>query len=375
VSAGLPNPPNRELGDPLPNAAVKAVGYLRRSTERQEQSLGDQRAAIEAYALDHGYTVLRFYVDDAVSGTESSRRRAFQQMIADAQKPRRDFDLILVYDVKRFGRVDNDEAGHYRWLLRKRGVQVVYTAEGFVGTSIDDLLRPVKQWQAREESKDLSKLSIRGMLSRLRRDQRMGFWLGGFPPHGYDLWYETDTGRFRFTVRYMQDGTKLLLDSRGVEIETLPRRQPHIVVRTDRCRLVPSSTDRVAVVQRVFRMVGHERVPVERVARTLNSEGVATSRGPGWSDWCSGMWGSNVLRTMLSNPAYCGDLAWNKRTLARFHRVGLNGAEERTDAAFRRTSPNPRAIWIVTRDTHEPLVSRADWELAHEMLRHRSRRL
>jgi len=30
----------------------------------------------------------------------------------------------------------------------------------------DDLLRPVKQWQARQELKDLSKVAIRGLLSK-----------------------------------------------------------------------------------------------------------------------------------------------------------------------------------------------------------------
>jgi hypothetical protein len=35
-------------------------------------------------------------------------------MIADAQKPGQHWKTILVYDVKRFGRLDNDEAGYYR---------------------------------------------------------------------------------------------------------------------------------------------------------------------------------------------------------------------------------------------------------------------
>ena len=35
-----------------------AVGYLRRSTDRQEQSIGDQRTAIERYAKERGFEVL-----------------------------------------------------------------------------------------------------------------------------------------------------------------------------------------------------------------------------------------------------------------------------------------------------------------------------
>jgi DNA invertase Pin-like site-specific DNA recombinase len=58
-------------------------------------------------------------------------------MIQDAQRSDCGFRTILVYDIKRFGRVDNDEAGHYRWLLRQAGVRVVYVAEGFGGGSTD----------------------------------------------------------------------------------------------------------------------------------------------------------------------------------------------------------------------------------------------
>jgi len=148
-------------------AANRAVGYVRRSTDRQEQSIPDQQKAISAYASEMELKLVKFYVDDAISGTSTLGRRAFQQMIADAEKPARPFGKIVVYDVKRFGRIDNDEAGYYRHRLRTNGVEVLYVSENFNGDSTDDLLRPVKQWQARQESKDLSKVTIRGLLSNM----------------------------------------------------------------------------------------------------------------------------------------------------------------------------------------------------------------
>ena len=66
----------------------------------------------------------------------------------------------MVYDVKSFGRLDNDEAGFYRHKLKMCGVNILYATENFNGDYTDDLLRPVKQWQARQESKDLSKVTI-----------------------------------------------------------------------------------------------------------------------------------------------------------------------------------------------------------------------
>src|SRR5207245_3101927 len=110
-----------------------AVGYLRRSTNRQEQSIGDQKVAIERHAREERYASLRCYTDDAISGTSADAGKAFQQLLLDAQSDTCDFRAVLVYDIKRFGRVDNDEAGHYRYLLRKNRVDVVYVSEGFQG--------------------------------------------------------------------------------------------------------------------------------------------------------------------------------------------------------------------------------------------------
>src|SRR5437867_12288655 len=90
-----------------PDHALRpAVGYLRRSTNRQEQSIGDQKAAIERHAREQGYAILRFYTDDAISGTSTDARRAFQKPLQDAQSDACDFRAVLVYDIKRFGRVD-----------------------------------------------------------------------------------------------------------------------------------------------------------------------------------------------------------------------------------------------------------------------------
>ena len=46
-----------------------AVGYLRRSTDRQEQSIPDQRKAIERYAAEHDFELTRFFVDVRTNAT------------------------------------------------------------------------------------------------------------------------------------------------------------------------------------------------------------------------------------------------------------------------------------------------------------------
>ena len=152
--------------------------------------------------------------------------------------------------MKRFGRIDNDEAGYYRHTLRQHGVEVLYVTENFSGDGTDDLIRPVKQWQAREESKDLSKVTIRGLLTK----SETGTWMGGVPPYGYDLRYESYSAEFLMHVRYARDGSKQIFDEQGQLQRTLPRGESLAMSRRDCCRLVPSEEPRIDVVREIFRL-------------------------------------------------------------------------------------------------------------------------
>jgi site-specific DNA recombinase len=346
-----------------PAPSRTAVGYVRRSTDRQEQSIPDQKKAIERYAAENSIDLSRFFVDDAISGTSVHRRPAFQQMVREAQRERRAFSYVIVYDVKRFGRLGNDEAGYYRHILSTHGVEVIYVGENFSGDSTDDLLRPVKQWQAREESKDLSKVTIRGLLSRIEG----GFWNGGTPPYGYDLRYESPgeaSGAFLFTLRFQPDGTKLLLDLDGSTHRTLERGERLQVSKRDRCRLSLSTIERVDTVRRIYEMSAVDGMGLRAIASTLNTEGVPSPRGPEWSHIYSGTWGASTVRSILTNRLYVGDMVWNRRTDARFFKIAAGRASERREVYGARLVPNPKEDWINIPKAHPGIVSHQLFEAA-----------
>lgn len=351
--------------------AHAAVGYARRSTDKQEQSIPDQQRAIERYCADNGLTIQRWFIDDAISGTRASNRPAFQEMLNAAGSSSRDFGSVVVYDVKRFGRLDNDEAGFYRHTLRQHGVEVLYVAEGFAGfgesCDTDDLLRPVKQWQARQESKDLSKVTIRGQLTKADT----GSWMGGVSPHGYDLRYTNERGEFLFTIRFMPDGTKEQRGSDGRITRVLDRGEKMNISKRDRGQLVLGDPERVETIKTIFRLYTEERRGLSAVASYLNMHTIATPRGPGWSHIYCGKWRDSTVRSILVNPIYCGDMVWNRRTDARFHRIELvdgNGRPvERREVHGARLVPNDKNNWVVVRDTHEALIPRRTWEQAQSI--------
>ena len=67
--------------------AVTAL-YCRLSRDDELQgdsnSIINQKKILQKYALEHGYTNFRFYIDDGISGT-TFNRPGFQQMIADIE--------------------------------------------------------------------------------------------------------------------------------------------------------------------------------------------------------------------------------------------------------------------------------------------------
>src|SRR3989449_355632 len=345
-----------------PDVALRpAVGYLRRSTNRQEQSLEDQEAAVTRYAAMHGYQILDWYKDDAISGASVDARGGFKRMLGDAKSPTRNWRYLLVFDVSRFSRGGLDEAGHLRYELRKAGVDIVYCSEHFTGNDSDEIVLGLKQWQAVQFVRDLSKVTIRGLVSHTQA----GSWGGGLAPYGFDLEYSDGTGRPYQRVRFMPNGEKQVFSVEGALVRTVPRGEHLSTAKSDRARLVPSAPDRVRTVQRIFEMYTDLGMGLRAIASHLNQEGIPS---PGCANPKANLdrtWCLSSVRGILNNSVYTGDLTWNKRTQGKFHRIA-NGQAQKRETLHRAVEKNGKQDWIVVSGAHEPLVARDLFRRAHE---------
>lgn len=193
--------------------------------------------------------------------------------------------------------------------------------------------------------------------------------MGGTPPYGYDLRYENANGKFLFILRYMPDGSKQLLNEKGNLIRTLARGESLNISKRDQAKLTLSDPERVKVVKRIFQMYAEQGKGYKSLADTLNQQGVPTPRGPQWSHIYSGFWTDSTVRAILVNPIYAGDMVWNRRTDARFHRISKGQAVDRKDVHGARLVPNSKTDWIVVRDAHPPLISRRLFEQAKQRLK------
>ena len=102
---------------------LRAVEYVRMSTEHQQYSTENQADKIREYAARRGIDIVRTYVDAGKSGLRMDGRDGLQQLIKDVESGTADFTIILVYDVSRWGRFqDADESAYYEYRCRRAGI-------------------------------------------------------------------------------------------------------------------------------------------------------------------------------------------------------------------------------------------------------------
>ena len=89
----------------------RAVIYARFSGENPHQeSIEAQVAECTAYCQRQNYIIVKTYVDEALSGTESTKRKSYNAMLADARKGI--FDVVIFHKIDRNAR---NEIDYYRF--------------------------------------------------------------------------------------------------------------------------------------------------------------------------------------------------------------------------------------------------------------------
>jgi DNA invertase Pin-like site-specific DNA recombinase len=81
------------------------------STDLQQYSIVNQQPAIADYAAQHNDEIVKSYLDAAKSGLDIKGRPGLQSLIDDVLNGAVDFQVVIVFDVSRWGRFqDSDEA-------------------------------------------------------------------------------------------------------------------------------------------------------------------------------------------------------------------------------------------------------------------------
>jgi len=298
----MPEPNSSPPNEPAP---LRAAEYVRMSTEHQQYSTQNQADKIREYAQRRGIQIVRTYADEGKSGLRIDGRQALQQLIKDVESGAADFQIILVYDVSRWGRFqDADESAYYEYVCRRAGIQVAYCAEQFEndGSPVSTIVKGVKRAMAGEYSRELSAKVFAGQCRLIE----LGFRQGG--PAGYGL-------------------RRVLIDQSGALKAELARGE-HKSLQTDRVILQPGPDTEVATVNQIYRWFVDDNLTESEIAVRLNAEGIRTDLGRDWT--------RASVREVVSNEKYIGNNIYNRRSFKlKKHRV-VNSPDMwiRKDGAF-----------------------------------------
>lgn len=151
---------------------INAVSYARfSSTNQREASIEIQQESIARYCKDNNITLIREYVDRAMSAT-SDNRPSFQKMIKDAESGM--FSFVIVYNSSRFCRNVQDHL-KYRSILESYGVRLICVNENFdESTPEGDLMANFMMSINQFYSKDLGRKTYLGCLKTAKECKHVG---------------------------------------------------------------------------------------------------------------------------------------------------------------------------------------------------------
>lgn len=225
---------------------VKAVLYARVSTDAQaeddRQSLPVQREEFLTRCTERGYEAAEVFVD-VQSGREVDRK-AYQRLLAAAG--RREFDVIVVTFLDRFGRDEWEIMGALRD-LRRLGIEI----DAIHDDTSEFIMVALSAWKAGAESKRIGERVKATMQRAVREGKPMGQFPYGYRRHRDD------------------DGFHML---------------PH--------------PDHAPVVREIYRLYVVEALSMAQIQRHLNAEGIPGPR--------SATWTVETVRNVLARPTYTG---------------------------------------------------------------------
>ena len=227
-------------------------GYCRYSSHMQdEKSIEQQKMEIEEYANRNNIQIIKYYCDEAKSGTKNDRD-GFQNMISDACKSK-EIECVLVWKTDRFARNTQDSL-MYRNKLKKHGTKLISISQPIDDSSPEGKLMSIML-------AGMDEYYSENLASNIRRAQKLKAksyeFNGGTAPLGFDI-----------------------VDK-------------HYVI----------NEKEATIVKKIFNMYisGYGLLDI---ADTLNKAGYTTKKGK--------LFGKNSIYEILSNEKYIGTYMFNK---------------------------------------------------------------
>ena len=302
----------------------KAIAYYRHSAEdKQENSVPIQREHARKFSEQYQLEIIHEEADEGKTGLLATRpgfEKLFNDWILNPDAPQ--FDYVLVYDVSRWGRFqDQDEAAYYEFRCKQRGKKVIYISRGFPKEEQDlivHLQTSIERYMAAEYSRQLSEKVFYGCM----KVSEQGYSAGGTSCYGM---------------------TRLLLDANKKPIKTLKRGEWKSL-SNERVTFAPANDENTEAVKEMFALLVKKWHTPKEIAGILNERQIPSASG--------GLWNSQKVIHVLTNETYTGSRIYNK-TWGRLKQ---------------KMRQNPRNEWVIKPNAFDAVVESDVFREAQEHL-------
>lgn len=293
--------------NPASRKTFSAALYARISVEterkREADTIGNQLQLLKDFVTENpDIEIYDIYSDDDISGTDFLRPE-FSRMMNDIRDGK--VNCVIVKDFSRLGRNFLESGEYIEMVFPFFGVRFIAITDRFDTLNQQaDISVQLKNLANEMYAKDIS----RKICSTMRSIQEQGKFAGSKAPYGYRLAPE--------------DKHRLIVDE-----ETAP------------------------IVKEMFELLADGNT-VHYIATTLNARGLPSpgrlmyDRGIAKTEkFKNSRWYMQTVRRILQDPIYLGWMVSGKFR-SEFHSGGVKGSR-----------PVPQDEWIITKGTHEPIVT------------------
>jgi site-specific DNA recombinase len=302
------------------NHVALADVYYRLSDEERGQgessSIKNQRELVERYCAERGIIIVREFVDDGYSGGNFDRP-GFRAMLEHLKTG--EANTVVTKDLSRLGR-DMSESSHYaERYFPEQGIRYLAPNDGFDSCG-DNMMAPFQFAMNDVYLRDTSR-KVKSVLDAKRKSGKYA----ACPPYGYKKAERT-------TDRLVPD-----------------QRTAPVVKRIFALAAAGSSTRAIAL------QLSAEGVLPPLKYRALYRDEFSEKGARRASD----DWNYTTVKRILRNRVYLGHT--------------LLGKSRKVSVKSKKKLPVPEEDWCFTPNTHEPLVTQAQFDLAEHFLSENTR--
>lgn len=300
--------------------------YLRLSREdgdKESDSIFSQRGLLKDYISSHPSLIFSSeYVDDGYTGT-NFKRPGFQRLLEDCRSGL--IDCILVKDLSRLGRNYLQLGTYLEEVFPTLNIRCIAINDNYDSLHLsanDQFVIPIKNIFNQQYAEDIS----RKVKSSFKVKQNQGLFIGAEPSYGYK--------------KDPDNKNHLIIDESAA-----------LVVRRI-FQLYISGLGKITIAQ----TLNKEGIPCPTEYKRLNGSKYRNAKRLDSTTY----WTYSTIHKILTNQIYIGDMVQNKNVRSKMHS---------------KAKILPASEWIIVKDTHEPIIDIATWNMVQDLLKRKARTL